>query len=247
MTPRVVAFVNGDLGADALAALKGTLVGAVLHPPACCRNETGLIAAMPVGVPVIRADDPALVDHLSALSPTHGISVLYGYILPADLLGNFPCGVANLHPSFLPYGRGAHPNAWAIAEGHPAGVSLHLVDAGVDTGPIIRREEVPVDPADDAGALYTRLLTVAGERMPIWFADFLAGRYTAELQAASTTPARRVSELDTILRVDPDRTYTGRQLIDLLRARTFTGHPGAPYLVDGRRLRLSLRIEEEPS
>lgn len=239
--PRVIAFVNRALGAQALGLVAPHLVGVVLHPPER-RADAGLLAAaIPDGVPIFTAPDAAV---LAAVRPTHGLSVLYGEILRQPVLGLFSAGIANLHPSLLPHGRGAHPNAWAIAQGAPAGTTLHLMDAGIDTGPILAQRPVEIRPTDDAAALYGRLLAASAELLAEAVPAWLAGRLVARPQPPSEA-AHRSRDLDRLLRVDPDATYTGRQVIDLLRARSFTGHPGAPYAVDGQRLRLRLLIEEE--
>jgi len=65
--------------------------------------------------------------------------VSYGYrhILKRPILDFFPRRAINLHLAFLPYNRGAHPNYWAWAEGTPSGVTIHEIDDGIDTGPVI--------------------------------------------------------------------------------------------------------------
>lgn len=72
--------------------------------------------------------------------------VSYGYrhILPVWVAKEFEGRAVNLHISYLPYNRGAHPLYWAIREGTPVGVSIHYIDRGIDTGDIIvqRRLEV---------------------------------------------------------------------------------------------------------
>ena len=240
--PRVIAFVNGSLGAQALRLLAPQLVGVVLHAPGRQRAGEELKAALPSGIPVWHQ---AEVGAVAGCQPTHGVSVLYGEILRQPLIDLFPHGIANLHPSYLPYGRGAHPNAWALASGEPAGVTLHLIDAGIDSGPILAQQAVAVAAADDAQSLYTRLMqaaaTVLAEALPQWLAGSLIAQPQPELAGEVT---HRVRDLDALLRIDPQATYSGRQLIDLLRARSFAGHPGAPYVVDGRHLRLRLIIEE---
>lgn len=70
--------------------------------------------------------------------------VSYGYrhILKQDVLDLFPRRAINLHISFLPYNKGAHPNYWSWAERTPSGVTIHEIDAGIDTGPIIAQRMI---------------------------------------------------------------------------------------------------------
>jgi methionyl-tRNA formyltransferase len=241
---KVVAFVNSALGAAAVTMLKEQLVAVVLHAKDRCRDEEVLRTSIPPSIRIFTASDD-LAALLPALQPTHGVSILYGHILKQAVLNVFPHGIANLHTSFLPYGRGAHPNAWAIAAREPAGVSLHLIDAGIDTGPILAQRRVEVHPTDTAKDLYQRLMLEAERLMRTAVPDWLHGRLKPVQQSAASTQAHKVSDLDRLLRIDPDKTYTGREIIDLLRARTFIPHAGAPYEVDGQRLRVRIDIQRE--
>jgi methionyl-tRNA formyltransferase len=65
------------------------------------------------------------------------ISFGYRHILKPSVIEKFPHGVVNLHVSLLPWNRGADPNLWSFLEDTPKGVSLHYIDAGIDTGPLI--------------------------------------------------------------------------------------------------------------
>lgn len=72
--------------------------------------------------------------------------VVYGYrhILRRELLAEAKTPPINLHISYLPYNRGAHPNFWCWIENTPAGVTIHEVDPGLDTGPIVTQRELGV-------------------------------------------------------------------------------------------------------
>jgi len=77
--------------------------------------------------------------------------VLAGYmhLLTPPFLRRFPDRIVNVHPSLLPAFPGAHAIADAIAAGvEKTGVTVHLVDEGLDTGPVIRQEAVPVEPRE---------------------------------------------------------------------------------------------------
>jgi methionyl-tRNA formyltransferase len=75
------------------------------------------------------------------------ISFGYRHILKASTLANLGNRVLNLHTSALPWNKGAHPNFWSWVDGTPKGVTLHVIDQGVDTGPIVAQEIVPLDPS----------------------------------------------------------------------------------------------------
>ena len=65
------------------------------------------------------------------------ISFGYKHILKKNDINIFNCPILNLHISYLPFNRGAHPNFWSFYDNTLSGVTIHLVDEGVDTGPII--------------------------------------------------------------------------------------------------------------
>lgn len=73
------------------------------------------------------------------------ISFGYQHILSKSLLLNTAAPIINLHISYLPWNRGAHPNFWSFYDGTPSGVTIHLVDEGIDTGPVIYQKKVNFD------------------------------------------------------------------------------------------------------
>ncbi len=75
-------------------------------------------------------------------SPELIVSYNYRHILKNDILKVPKFGSVNLHISFLPYNRGADPNIWSHIEGTPTGVSVHLMDEGIDAGPLITQKLV---------------------------------------------------------------------------------------------------------
>jgi methionyl-tRNA formyltransferase len=101
-------------------------------------------------------DEETLVD----VEPDICISVSYRHIIPPEIIDIAP-RIINLHISYLPFNRGAHPAVWSIVEGTPAGVTLHEIDEGIDTGPILVQQRVGVFSADTAATLYDRLSDVA--------------------------------------------------------------------------------------
>lgn len=70
------------------------------------------------------------------------ISYGYRYIIRKSVLDLFPDKVINLHISLLPWNRGADPNLWSFLEDTPKGVTIHMIDEGIDTGNILLQKEV---------------------------------------------------------------------------------------------------------
>lgn len=95
--------------------------------------------------------------------------VLAGYmqLLTPAFLGRFPDAVVNVHPSLLPEFPGAHAVEEQLAAGvHESGATVHLVDEGVDTGPILAQERVPVLPEDTPETLHARIKEVEHRLLP---------------------------------------------------------------------------------
>ena len=87
------------------------------------------------------------------------VSYNHPFILPEDVFTAPRLGAINLHVSYLPWNRGADPNFWSHAEHTPKGVSVHHIDAGLDTGDLIAREAVEFP---EAATLRTSYETLQG-------------------------------------------------------------------------------------
>ncbi len=98
--------------------------------------------------------DEAFLDrHAADFLVSHG----YRHILRPDVLKRFPRRAVNLHISYLPWNRGADPNLWSFIENTPKGVSIHYLDAGIDTGDVIAQRLVEFGPAETLRSSYSRL------------------------------------------------------------------------------------------
>lgn len=97
---------------------------------------------------------------LTESGPDYDFIVSYGYryLIRPDWLAAFPQKVVNLHISYLPWNRGSDPNLWSFLDETPKGVSLHFVDQGLDTGPLIAQREVAMHEARETlASSYARL------------------------------------------------------------------------------------------
>ncbi len=127
--------------------------------------------AADAGVPTFTcalADSPtrddwntALADAVQQLAPDLVVCAGFMRILSADFLARFAGRVVNTHPALLPSFPGAHAVADALAYGvRVSGVTVHFVDEGVDTGPVIAQAAVPVLDDDDEASLHARIQSV---------------------------------------------------------------------------------------
>ncbi len=122
------------------------------------------------GFPDRERRDAAMADWLAG----HGVDLVvcagYMHLLTAPFRDRFPQRILNVHPSLLPDFPGAHAIDDALAAGaETTGVTVHLVDAGLDTGPVVAREQVPVEPratlVERIHAVEHRLLPAAAREM----------------------------------------------------------------------------------
>lgn len=105
--------------------------------------------------------DKAITEAVAAYQPDLVVSAGFMKILGAEFLARFPGRVINTHPALLPSFPGAHAVADALAMAvKVTGSTVHFVDAGVDTGPIIAQEPVIVEPDDDEQVLHERIKAV---------------------------------------------------------------------------------------
>lgn len=111
-----------------------------------------------------RIREPEAVERIRALAPDLIIVAAFGQILPQELLDIPRLGCVNIHASLLPKLRGAAPIQWAVINGEKeSGITLMQMDAGLDTGDILFREAVPIDPQETGDSLYEKLARLGGE------------------------------------------------------------------------------------
>lgn len=171
---RLVVLVSGSgtllqalLDACADRHYPAEVVGVVSDNPAAAGLGRARAAGVP-GVAVALSDHPdrgawdlALRDALEAFEPDWVVSAGFMRILGPAALAAFPLRIVNTHPALLPSFPGAHAVRDALAYGvRVTGSTLHLVDEGVDTGPIIDQRPVVVEADDDEASLHERIKVV---------------------------------------------------------------------------------------
>ena len=252
---RTVFLGSGAFGAPALRRLAAhpaiELVGIVTAPPRPVGRRQA-ITATPIGTladelglaPVLtppRLRLPGAVEAVLALEPALAVLADYGQIVSAPLL-SLPHGALNLHPSALPRWRGASPIAATILAGDATtAVTLMRMDAGLDTGPIVAREEVALDGSEDAPALEARLAAVAADLLDRSLWPWLRGELAAVPQpdagVSLTRPLRREDG-----RLDPSEPAVVLER----RVRAYRPWPGTFLAIAGERL-LVTRASLAPS
>lgn len=229
---------------DALAEdARFTVRLVVTQPPRPAGRGQGVrrsavhVTAEARGLPVFtpeRLRSPEVVERLAGEATALFVVAAYGKILRPDVLGIPDHGTLNVHASLLPAYRGASPVTAAILDGvAESGVTIMLMDIGLDTGPILAQARVPVPP-DATAATLTATLAAAGAPLLVETA--------ARWLAGAIRPIPQDNALATVTRLinkgDGEIDW-GQPAARLARMeRAYTPWPGVFTTLDGKRLLL---------
>jgi methionyl-tRNA formyltransferase len=151
------------------------------------------------------------------------------FVLKPDVLDLGQKYTLNMHPSLLPHGRGKDPNFWCLVEQRPIGVTLHHVSPAVDAGDIAFQRALPASWEDTGETVYAR----SQQALVALFKDVLPRLSSLDIprikQRLEDGSYHKRDELDPASAIDLDRQYLARDMLNLLRARTFKGHPGCRF------------------
>lgn len=178
------------------------------------------------------------------LEPDIGMLLWWPNIVKGDLLHLPKEGFVNTHPSLLPHNRGKHYSFWAIVESVPFGVTIHRVDSSIDGGDIFAQTEIPVTWEDTGETLYEKARTAMLALVQSCYPKLRIGNLKAMPQDPSSGSFHFASEIDLASRIELDQRYTGRGLLNLLRAKTFKGLPGCRFEDNGRQYDVTITIKE---
>ena len=205
----------------------------------------GALAAPPVGqycrergIPLFQPAslrNSAAHEELATLEPDVVVVAAYGRILPNEVLTIPRHGCLNIHPSLLPRHRGPSPVVTALMEGdHTTGVTLMVVDEGMDSGPIVAQQTTEVLPDETAGNLTYRLFRAGGELMVSILPRWVDGNLSPVDQDESlATFTRKITKQDG----EVDWTLPAFRL--KRKAQAFDPWPGLYTYWNGKVLKLT--------
>jgi methionyl-tRNA formyltransferase len=132
------------------------------------------------GIPYIQPEASDLLELLpqfKKIAPDYIFSFYYRYMITSDMLATAGIAALNMHGSLLPKYRGRAPVNWAILHGETeTGASLHIMEAKPDAGDIVGQVAVPIDPDEDATAVFAKVSNAAIEVMQAALPELLQGR-----------------------------------------------------------------------
>ena len=242
-------FGNGEIGVEILSFLLDSnekVSVAILHKEEYSRNYAELAKlADENGVQVMHESDlkdASCLKILERMQLTVGVSAFFNYIIRSEVLDLIQYGIINLHTSYLPWNRGSNPNVWSIINDDPVGVSIHLIDSGVDTGPIIAQKLIDVPVHFTAKMLYYKLqeciVRLFKERWP----GIKSGRYELIYQNDLEGSVNRRRDLEQLKILDLNEKMTVKEVLNILRACMFPPHPPAFFEVEGDRYDVEITI-----
>jgi methionyl-tRNA formyltransferase len=234
MQQKLVFMGTPPFSVPSLEALAGhyEVAGVVTQPDRPAKRGRKLTAsavkraALQLGLPILQPEtlrSEEAVTLLRELEPQVMVVAAYGQILRPPVLAIPPAGVINVHPSLLPKYRGASPIAGALLAGEQeTGVTIMLMDEGMDTGPILAQTNMDMDPEDTTGTLEEKLARLGAELLAETLPDWLEGRIEARPQDdAGATYTKPISKEETVI----DWSLPAKEL--WYRVRAYNPRPGA--------------------
>ena len=179
-------------------------------------------------------NDDRVAVRLRQWLPDAMVVAAYGLILPQNVLDIPRLGAINVHASLLPRWRGAAPIQRALLAGDPAtGISIMRMQAGLDTGPVLLQEEIPISDEDTAGTLHDRL-AMLGARLIVRTLDRLE---LGEIEGAPQ-PAEGVTYAAKVEKREAKIDWSESAIAVCRRVRAFNPYPGASAEVRGVELKI---------
>lgn len=239
MAPRIpiVFFGTGPVAAASLERLQASFtIEAVVTKPTPSHHKAAapvLTVAEAHQLPVLLAADKAELTRLiTGRRFTSRVAVLidYGIIVSQAVIDHFPAGIVNSHFSLLPQWRGADPISFAVLSGQAqTGVSLMLLVAQMDQGPLLARMTYDLPPTITTPELTNNLIAISAQLLRDSLPAYLAGELSPQPQSeAGVSYSRKLSKADAPL-------LASKPAIELEReVRAFTGWPGSRLQAFGR-------------
>jgi len=246
---RVVVFAGAAVGlavGRALAAQGARCAGLVLDAadPAGVNVElAGLHLAGEVRR-VARRWSAEELGWLRGLAADWIVLAWWPYIVDREVITAARGGCLNFHPSLLPHGAGRNPNFWALVEGTPFGVTIHHVTEEIDGGDIAWQEPLPVTWEDTGATLHARAREAVAALFARHWLELERGEVPRHPQPAGARRYHRGGAMQAASVLALEERRPVREVLDLLRARTFEPHPAVRFEDAGKTYEVRISIRE---
>lgn len=186
-----------------------------------------------------------LASTIANVNIDYGILAWWPKLIKKPLLNLPKNGFINTHPSYLPYNRGKHYNFWTLVEQSPFGVSLHFITEGIDNGDIIAQKLIPYDWEDNGASLYVKAQKEMVKLFKKTYPMIRESIIQSQKQDLSQGSFHTSNELEQASIIDLDKNYQARDLLNLLRARTFPGYPSCSFVDSGKTYEVQIQIKRK--
>jgi methionyl-tRNA formyltransferase len=177
--------------------------------------------------------DENFISELKSFNPSAIVLVAYGQILPAAIIDLPKRGCINIHASLLPAYRGAAPVNWAIINGEKkTGITIMLMDEGMDTGPVLLQDEIEIRESDTTGTLYLKLSEIGADLLISLLNDLEGGNVTPHAQTGEVSYAPVLKKTDGLL----NWSRSAKDICNFIRG--MNPWPGAYSYIEGERIKL---------
>lgn len=192
-------------------------------------------------IPIIQPNklDSDFLDRLQTTDYGLGIVVAYGKIIPQSVIDLFPLGIINVHPSLLPYFRGSSPIESAILDGvSETGVTIMIIDAKMDHGPVLAQEKYPLEPNIKMSTLGPELFLRGGLLLAQILPDFIAHKINlTEQNHDLATFTKKILKEDGLINLNDSPEINYRKI------RAYDRFPGAYFFAtkNGEQIRVKIK------
>ena len=165
-------------------------------------------------------------------------------IITRELISSSKLGAINFHPSLLPFNRGKHYNFWNIVEDVDFGVTIHFVDEKIDTGDILFQRKIDKTWEDTGKTLYVKAQKEIIQLFTENYKKIRTGNFKRVKQNLNEGSFHFARELESASLINLDKNYLAKELLNLLRARTFPPHPGCYFLHENEKYEIQIKIKK---
>ncbi len=223
------------------------IVGLAIHPRGYQHHVDDIIAETKIPRSQVLVGnknlDVTFVEKVKSLEPDIILVIYWNYILPKRVFSIPKLGCINFHMAYLPYNRGKNPNVWPIIEGTPAGVTMHYIDTGIDSGKIIAQKTVNVDIIDTAKTVFTKQLNAFVELFKETWPRIKSNSITPIQQDLSEGTIHYSKDFNGISEINLEEKVYPLDLINQLRAKTFEPNPPAYFIYKGEKVNISINLK----
>jgi len=207
-------------------------------------DEDIVEASMLSGDRIFSSEDLNNKEHLEWLEQMNAdvlITVYWPYLLKERVF-SLAKKTVNFHPALLPINRGWFPHVHSILDGTPTGVTLHAIDKGADTGPIWVQKEVPLKLTDTSKEIYLRLQSEIVEMFKQNWEMIRDGIIKPQPQIKGNSVYHEKHEINNLDEIKLEENFLAKDMINLLRARSFGNKGYAYFKSEGSKIYINIRL-----